>query len=203
MEDAVAINEEEIDLRVFGPSRDIYVGPYRNPKLIELEKENMDGDFSDLQLNTFIAVPSENCEFKRKFWIARVEKILTRDENNVPKLISVLWHAVRKGQDSWKGKYAPEVLGFERKKNKRAKGAQTPIWSIQELDISDTIVFSYNFYLSKGDTLYKKTIDRIEIRLKEYLVEKKAKRAQARLESQVDPSVLEVPLSDSDKEEED
>ena len=74
----VAIDEAEIDLRVFGPSRDIYVGPYRNPKLIELEKENMDGDFSDLQLNTFIAVPSENCEAKRKFWIARVEKILTK-----------------------------------------------------------------------------------------------------------------------------
>ena len=203
IEEVVAVDEAEIDLRVFGPSRDIYVGPYRNPKLIELEKENMDGDFSDLQLNTFIAVPSENCEAKRQFWIARVEKILTRDEKNVPKLISVLWHAVRKGQDSWKGKYAPEVLGFEKKKSKRSKGTQTPIWSIQELDISDTIVFSYNFYLSKGDTLYKKTIDRIEIRLKEYLAEKKAKRAEARLKSKVDTSLPEVSMSDTDEEDQD
>ena len=73
------------------------------------------------------------------------------------------------------------MLGFEKKKNKRAKGAQTPIWSIQELDISDTIVFSYNFYLSKGDTLYKKTIDRIEIRLKEYLGEEESKTGPSKI----------------------
>ena len=196
----VQVNEAEIDLRVFGPTRDIYVGPYRNPKLIALDKENMEGDFSDLQLNTFIAVPSENCESKRKFWIAKVEKILRRDDNNVPRIISVLWHAVRKDQDPWKGKYAPEVLGFEKNKSKRSKGAQKPIWSIQELDISDTVVFSYNFYLSKNDTLYKKTISRIQIRLKEYLVEQKEKRALARVERLTDPSLPEVFSSSSEEE---
>src|SRR5450759_689618 len=196
----VEIDEAKIDLRVFGPTRDIYVGPYRNPKLIALDKENMEGDFSDLQLNTFIAVPSGNCEAKRKFWIAKVEKILSRDEKNVPRIISVLWHAVRKDQDPWKGKYAPEILGFEKKKSKRSKGAQKPIWSIQELDISDTVVFSYNFYLSKNDTLYKKTIARIEIRLREYLVEKKEKRALARLERLTNPSLPKVFSSSSEEE---
>jgi len=199
----IIIDEAEIDLRVFGETREIYVGPYRNPKVMQLEKENMEGDFSDLQLNTFIAVPSENCEARRKFWIAKVEKILSRDENEVPKVISVLWHAVRKGQDPWKGKYIPEVLGFEKKKSKRAKGAQKPIWSIQELDISDTVVFSYNFYLSKSDTLYKKTVDRIEIRLQEYLAEKREKRAKAKQDRLVDPTLPVVESSSSDEEDND
>jgi hypothetical protein len=64
-------------------------------------------------------------------------------------------------------------------------------------------VFSYNFHLSKGDTLYKKTIDRIEIRLKEYLAEKRAKRVEARSKRQQDPSLPDVSSSDTDEEIED
>ena len=161
----------------------------------------MDRDFSHLQINFYITASSNYCENKRKFWIAKAEKVLTRDENQVPKVISVLWHAVRKGQDPWKGKYIPEVLGFEKKKSKRAKGSQIPIWSIQELDISDTVVLSYNFQLSKSDTLYKKTIERIEIRLEEYLVQKREKRAKAKQDCGEDPNLLISTSSNSDEED--
>jgi hypothetical protein len=193
------INETEIDLRVYGESREIYVGPFRNQRAIELEKENMDGDFSDLQVNSYIAVPSNHCENKRKFWVAKVEKILSRDENQVPKLIRVLWHAVKKGQDPWKGKYAPEVLGFEKHKGKKGKGAQKPIWSVQDLDISDTVVLSYNFSLSKSGTMYKKTIDRVQLRLNEYLTEKKLQKQAARLARQVDNNLPEISSSSSEE----
>jgi hypothetical protein len=33
------LDEEEINLRVYGESRDIYVGGYKNQRLIELEKK--------------------------------------------------------------------------------------------------------------------------------------------------------------------
>jgi hypothetical protein len=193
------INEAEIDLRVYGQSREIYVGPFRNQRAIELEKENMDGDFSDLQINSYIAVPSNHCENKRKFWIAKVEKIVSQEENGVPKLIQVLWHAVKKGQDPWKGKYAPEVLGFEKHKGKKGKGARKPIWSVQDLDISETVVLSYNFFLSKVGTMYKKTIDRVQLRLKEYLVEKKLNRQVARLAREIDSTLPEISSSSSDE----
>jgi hypothetical protein len=44
---------------------------------------------------------------------------------------------------------------------------------VQDLDIIETTVFPYNFYLNKLGTMYKKTIERIQIGLEEYLVEKK------------------------------
>jgi hypothetical protein len=63
-----------------------------------MEREEMDGDFSDLLMNSYIVVPSNHCEKKQKFWNAKVKKILTRKQN-VSKMIQVLWHAVKKGQD--------------------------------------------------------------------------------------------------------
>jgi G:T-mismatch repair DNA endonuclease (very short patch repair protein) len=43
----------------------------------------MDEDFSDLLLNSYIAIPSNHSENKRKFWIAKVDKIVEQDEKNV------------------------------------------------------------------------------------------------------------------------
>ena len=171
-EDQPTFTDAQIDERVYGPTREIYVGPYRNQRAIETEKENMEGDLSDLQLNTFISVAGEETESEGKFWIAKVEKILTRDDKNVPKRIDVLWYALKRGQDPWKGKYLPEVFGYEKQK-RGGKGTQKPIWFHQDLDLEETTVFSYNFYLTKTDTLYKKTIDRIKIRMTEYLEDKK------------------------------
>jgi hypothetical protein len=51
-----------------------------------MEREEMDGDFSDLLLNSYIVIPSNHCKNKQKFWIAKVENILTRKQN-VPKMI--------------------------------------------------------------------------------------------------------------------
>jgi hypothetical protein len=44
------------------------------------------------------------------------------------------------------GRYALKVLGFEKHKGRKGKGVQKPIWSVQDLDISETIVLSYNFF---------------------------------------------------------
>jgi hypothetical protein len=77
-----------------------------------------------------------------------------------------LWHAVKKGQDPWKGRYLLEIIRYEKQQGKKRKGSEISLWSVQDLDITETNVFSYNFYLSKLGTMYKKTIERIQIRRK-------------------------------------
>ncbi len=170
--DTSILDEEEINLRVYGESRDIYVGGYKNQRLIELEKENMEGNFSDMLVGSFIAVASKQCNDNRPFWIARIEKIISADEKMVPHVIEVMWFAVKKGQDTYKGKYTPEILSFEKRQGIKGRRRGKAIYSLQELDISNTTVFSYNFYLSKIGCMYKKTIDCIKICLQEYLEEK-------------------------------
>jgi hypothetical protein len=83
---------------------------------------------------------------------------------------------VKIGQDPWKGKYLPEIIGYKKHGGRKGKGTQRPIPLVQDLDITKTTIFSYNFFLTKGRMLYKKTIERIQPRLEEYLVEKKVLR---------------------------
>jgi hypothetical protein len=56
----------------------------------------------------------------------------------------------------------------------KEKGEQKPIWTLQDIDISEKIVISYNFFLRKLRKMYKKTIDEIQIFLGEYIAERKA-----------------------------
>lgn len=172
-EECATLTAADINERVYGPSRDIYVGRYRPQEVIEQEKENMSGDFSDLLKDTFVAVACEETESKGMFWVAKVERILLLDENSIPRTISVLWYNIKRDQDPWKGKYFPEVLGYEKKKSRSKSSTQKTVLHHAELDLSETSIFAYNFYLSKTGSLYKKTIDRIKIRMADYISEKK------------------------------
>ncbi len=60
-EETRMMDEKEINLCVFGETRKIYVGGYKNQKVIELEKENMNGDFSNIVVGSFIAIASKRC----------------------------------------------------------------------------------------------------------------------------------------------
>jgi hypothetical protein len=168
----VLLDEAEIDDRVYGPTRDIYVGPYRNQKKIELEKENMSGDFSDLEINTYISVAGEEETLTNNFWVAKVEKIVRLDSENIPQVISVLWYAAKDSSDPWKSQYLPEILKFEKKRSGKGKKSLNPTLHRQDLDLTTTTVFAYNFFLTKGSKLYSNTVKRIQLRLSEYLVEK-------------------------------
>jgi hypothetical protein len=75
------INKAKIDLRIYDQSKEIYIGPFRNQRTINLKKENMDGDFLDLQINLYIVVSNNHCENKIKFWIAKVESIISQEKN--------------------------------------------------------------------------------------------------------------------------
>jgi hypothetical protein len=67
--------------------REIYVRPYKNQQIINMKKEEMDGEFVDLYLNSYNAVPSNHCKNSINFWIAKIENILVRDEQNVAEMI--------------------------------------------------------------------------------------------------------------------
>lgn len=125
-------------------------------------KDNMEGDYSDLKVNTFIVLAREY------FW---EEKKLVWDELNIPKTISALWHATKNGSDSWKAKYLPEVLNYE-KKGQTREGAYETNLVHQEIDLLSLAVFVY-FYLTKLDTLYKKMVYRIKIWIVEFLTKGK------------------------------
>jgi hypothetical protein len=140
--DTSMLDEEEINLRVYEESRNIYVGGYKNQRLIELEKENMKSDFFDMLVGSFIAVASKQCKDNRPFWIARIEKIISVDEKMVPHVIEVMWFAVKKGQDTYKGKYTPEILSFQKCQGIKGRRTRKAIFSLQELDISNATVFS-------------------------------------------------------------
>jgi hypothetical protein len=79
------VNKGEIDLQVYGETQDIYVDSYKNQQTIDLEKQEIDEDFSDLFLNSYFIVPSNYCKNKRKFWIAKVENIVEQNEKNFQK----------------------------------------------------------------------------------------------------------------------
>jgi hypothetical protein len=70
---------------------------------------------------------------------------------------------------------------------------------VQDLDISETVVLSYSLFLSKVGTMYKKTIDTVQLRLKEYLAEKKLNRQAVRLARQVDNALLKISSSSSNE----
>jgi hypothetical protein len=75
-EDTCILDEKEINLRVYRKSHDIYVRVYKNQRLIELEKENMERDFSDTLVGSFLVVASKQCKNNKPLWIARIEKII-------------------------------------------------------------------------------------------------------------------------------
>jgi hypothetical protein len=81
-------------------------------------------------VGSFIAVPSKRCKDKRPFWIARIEKIVSVDENVVPQVIKVLWFVVKKGQDTYKGKYLPEILSFGKRQGRKGHGIGKMIYSL-------------------------------------------------------------------------
>lgn len=93
---SIVLNKAEIEERVYGPTREIYVSPYRSQDQIDAKRENMEGDYSDLEVHTFIVVAGADFEL---FWVAKVEKIRVQDELNIPTTISVLWHAAKDGSD--------------------------------------------------------------------------------------------------------
>jgi hypothetical protein len=118
------VNEAKINLQVYEETQDIYVGAYKNQQMIDLEKQEMDDDLSYLLLNSYIGVPINQCKNKRNFWIAKVEKVVEQNEKNIPKMIQVLWHAVKKGQDLWKRRYLLEVIRYEKQQGKKGRGVK-------------------------------------------------------------------------------
>jgi hypothetical protein len=75
-----------------------------------------------------------------KFWVAKVTDIVTHVED-VPEKIKIIWYTVDPEGTALEGKYTPEKL----KSSKR--------FLEDELCLSETTVYAYNFALLNNNTL--------------------------------------------------
>ena len=105
------IDTQVLEENVHGQTRDIYVGVYRNPRIIEREKENMEGDLKDLLTGKMICVSADGDPNERPFFLAKVEKIDSYLQNGIPHMISILWYSCGDGLDidPYTAKYNEEL----------------------------------------------------------------------------------------------
>jgi hypothetical protein len=61
----------------------------------------------------------------------------------IPHVIEVMWFAVKKGQDTYKGKYTLEMFSFEKRQEINGRRTKKAIYSLHELDISNITVLIY------------------------------------------------------------
>jgi hypothetical protein len=122
------LDEEKINLRIYGESRDIYIGRYKS-KAHWIGKKNMEGDFFDMLVGSFIAIASKRCKDNILFWIARIKKIISANEKKVPHVIEVMWFSVKKGQDTYKEKYTPEIHLFQKRQGIKSRGTRKIVYS--------------------------------------------------------------------------
>jgi hypothetical protein len=80
------LDKEKINLRVYDESQDIYLGGYWNQQAMKLEKENIDEDFSNIQIKSFVGIANEGCLDKQLFLIAQVEQIVSKNKIRVSKV---------------------------------------------------------------------------------------------------------------------
>jgi hypothetical protein len=161
---------EEVETILFGPNRPTYVGRYRHPKVIEKEKQRLDGDLKDLEVGKMICVQAKDCPYGRPFWLAKVEKIKTF-ENGVPDIISILWYACSsETDDPLTAKYCEEFAPLDRCDRGKKKREKAPLHR-QDIQISSTTIFYYNFELSKARRMFQTTTKTIELKLQAHLNE--------------------------------
>jgi hypothetical protein len=82
-------------------------------------------------------------------------------------VVQVLWFSMKEKHDTFKENYTPKILAYKKHQGRKERQIAKTIMAIQELDITTTRVFSYNFYFNLVGCLYKKIIDRIQIYLEE------------------------------------
>jgi hypothetical protein len=154
---------QEMDETLLGPIRPIYVGPYRNPRALQWEKDTLEGDLKDLEVGKMICVLAKDCIHNRKFWLAKVERVKSFTEERAPHIITIIWYACKADEtDPFAAKYFEELQPLHA--SQRSKKGKQKV-SREDLDVFQTTILSYNFELTKGRTMFKATIKRIQLKL--------------------------------------
>jgi hypothetical protein len=133
----IVVEPEHAD-RIAGPQRIMYSGPRKATPVL--------GDFKDLEANNKYAMIAVAAGDGMPFWLAKVTRILTR-QDAVPEHLKVTWYSTEAvAEDALDGKYYPEKS--LNNVNKTLQG---------EICLRDTTVYAYNFCLLESKTLPVKT----------------------------------------------
>ena len=163
------LHDDQVNEELLGPNRPVYCGSYRNPKVVEKEKECMEGDLKDLEENTWICVQaSKDSHDGRPFWLAKVLSIDSRLPDGSPTMTSIVWFTCSEHDDDpFEAKYHVELRplpessrSYGRSKPRREENTDT-------IDVSKTTVLAYNFILRPSMQMLKRTVDRIKQKLKD------------------------------------
>ena len=161
-------NVDEINVELLGPNRPVYCGPYRNPRTIEKEKGNRDGDLKDLEVDTWICVQASMEPDGRPFWLAKVLSIDTRSPDGSPLQVSILWYTCSSDEDDpYEAKYRIELRPLPRPSRSYARHKPTREENRDSINISETTVLAYNFILKTSNQMLKKTVDTIKFKLRQ------------------------------------
>jgi len=135
--------------KVAGPEKHMYSGRRKATPSF--------GDYRDLEVKTkfsMICVKAQGDPNGKPFWVAKVNEILTQVQS-VPEKIKVTWYTVDSEDDALVGKYYPE----------KSKSSNRLLED--ELCLSQTTVYAYNFALLGTKTLPAVTRRIIESALKD------------------------------------
>ena len=121
--------------KVTGPQSIMYSGRRKTPSAF--------GDYRDLETNTkfaMICVKAHGDPRKKPFWLAKVAQILTHIDG-IPDKIRITWYTMDADEPALEGKYFPE------------KSKSTKKFLEDELCLSETTVYAYNFALLASQAL--------------------------------------------------
>ena len=124
--------------KVSGPKKTMYSGRRKAGQSL--------GDYTDLEVNnkwSMICVKADGDSRGLNFWVAKVANIISC-RNNIPDKILVEWYIVDSNASAMEGKYQPE-------KSQVGKNLQN------ELSLSETTVYAYNFALLENRKLSTET----------------------------------------------
>jgi hypothetical protein len=143
--------EQQLVDKIVGQEREMYSRTRRSEPLL--------GDFKDLEENnkfSMIAVAADDDPKGRRFWLAKVTRIMKK-EDGIPVLVKIMWYTTElEGQEDLEGKYYPEKV--QANMNKILLG---------ELKLNETSVYAYNFSLLDSKMLPAATKRIIETALQE------------------------------------
>ena len=163
------LQENEVNDELLGPNRPVYCGSYRNPKVVEREKECMEGDLKDLEVGTWICVQaSSDSEDGRPFWLAKVLSIDAHLPDGSPGRISIVWYTCSEDDDDpFEAKYHVELRSLPESSRSYGRNKPRREENRDTIDVSKTTVLAYNFILKSSMQMLKRTVDKIKIKLKD------------------------------------
>ena len=135
--------------KISGPQRTMYAGSRKATPSF--------GDYRDLETKTkfsMICVKAQSDPWRKPFWVAKVTDILTHIDG-VPDKVKITWFTTDPDESALEGRYYPE----------KSKSSQKVLED--ELCLTETTVYAYNFALLGTKTLLAVTKRIIEAALRE------------------------------------